>query len=83
MLVQNFFPFNTTMLQHGNFDVNDQGLRLIVGDSCLQAIAYLHRDLFSTFVLREPSIAFRIPLNMLVVSVIKWAVPSNYCPGMC
>uniref|UniRef100_A0A914RI37 Phospholipid scramblase n=1 Tax=Parascaris equorum TaxID=6256 RepID=A0A914RI37_PAREQ len=53
---------------HATIDLTNNGLRVIVDDqSCLQAIAYVKSDLFSTFIVREPSVTFRIPIAILTV----------------
>lgn len=52
--------------ENGTFQATPQGMRIIVDDShCQQAIAYLSNDLFSSFNLRERSVHFRIPLNVV------------------
>ncbi|VDK50007.1 unnamed protein product [Anisakis simplex] len=52
--------------ENGTIDVTSSGLRVIVDDqNCLQAIAYIKSELFSSFILREPSLTFRIPIGIL------------------
>uniref|UniRef100_F1LD87 Cell cycle checkpoint protein RAD1 n=1 Tax=Ascaris suum TaxID=6253 RepID=F1LD87_ASCSU len=54
--------------EHATIDVTNNGLRVIVDDqSCLQAIAYVKSDLFSSFIVREPSVTFGIPIAILTV----------------
>ncbi|EYC30546.1 hypothetical protein Y032_0005g2709 [Ancylostoma ceylanicum] len=52
--------------ENGTFQATPQGMRIIVDDShCEQAIAYLSNELFSSFTLREQSVLFRLPLNVI------------------
>ncbi|VDM42261.1 unnamed protein product [Toxocara canis] len=52
--------------EHGTIDVTCNGLRVIVDDqNCLQAIAYIKSELFNSFIIREPSVTFRIPIAIL------------------
>ncbi|VDK48013.1 unnamed protein product [Cylicostephanus goldi] len=60
------------IFQSGTFQATPQGMRIIVDDNhCEQAIAYLSNDLFSCFNLREQTVLFRVPLNVI-----------NECIGM-
>uniref|UniRef100_A0A914XN71 Cell cycle checkpoint protein RAD1 n=1 Tax=Plectus sambesii TaxID=2011161 RepID=A0A914XN71_9BILA len=55
-----------TFREHAEFEASPSGVKVTVDDmKCLQAIAYLKRDLFSVFVLREETVTFRIPLGVL------------------
>ncbi|KHJ95338.1 putative proliferating cell nuclear antigen [Oesophagostomum dentatum] len=58
--------------ENGTFQATPQGMRIIVDDChCEQAVAYLSNDLFSSFTLREQTVLFRLPLNVI-----------NECIGM-
>ncbi|VDM52563.1 unnamed protein product [Angiostrongylus costaricensis] len=58
-------------IQNGTFQATPQGIRILVDDHhCEQAIAYLSNDLFSRFELRERSVHFRLPLNLVIVREI-------------
>ena len=65
-------------LQHAEVEASGSGVKVTVDDmKCLQAAAYLKRDLFSTFVLREDTVSFRIPLNVLCVLSLFASVNNN------
>lgn len=52
--------------EHGAIDVSSNGLRIIVDDqNCLQSIAYIKKEIFSTFLLKESAVSFRIPITVL------------------
>ncbi|WKY01704.1 hypothetical protein Q1695_015593 [Nippostrongylus brasiliensis] len=52
--------------ENGTFQATPQGMRILVDDHhCQQAIAYLSSDLFSSFKLRDRSVHFRVPLNIV------------------
>ncbi|MFH4976160.1 hypothetical protein AB6A40_002869 [Gnathostoma spinigerum] len=50
----------------GVIDVSENGLRVVVDDqNCFQAIAYVKNELFLDYVLRQSSVTFRVPLNII------------------
>uniref|UniRef100_F1LDQ1 Cell cycle checkpoint protein RAD1 n=2 Tax=Ascaris suum TaxID=6253 RepID=F1LDQ1_ASCSU len=64
--------------EHATIDVTNNGLRVIVDDqSCLQAIAYVKSDLFSSFIVREPSVTFGIPIAILTECLSVFGTGAN------
>ncbi|KAK6044097.1 hypothetical protein COOONC_18397, partial [Cooperia oncophora] len=52
--------------ENATFQATPQGMRILVDDHhCQQAIAYLSNDLFSSFILRDRAVHFRIPLHVV------------------